>query len=90
MSNKIFSRISNEHYVVLLIFGFYATLSLFIFRGILQPGFVGTGDHVLIEFPDLALYRYSFILDYYEHAGKLNFELARYPMIIFFSFIGKL
>ena len=89
MINTIKTRLINN-YPIILILGFYTILSLFIFRGILQPGFVGNGDNILIEYPDLALYRYSYIIDFYEHAGKLNVELARYPMIIFFSFIGTI
>jgi len=87
--NTIKTRLIHN-YPIILILGFYTILSLFIFRGILQPGFVGNGDHILIEYPDLALYRYSYIIDFYEHAGKLNVELARYPLIIFFSFIGTI
>ena len=89
MITTIKTRLINN-YPIILILGFYTILSLFIFRGILQPGFVGNGDHILIEYPDLALYRYSYIIDFYEHAGKLNVELARYPLIIFFSFIGTI
>lgn len=75
---------------VVLAFSFYLIFSVFVFRGILQPGFVGNGDQVLIgSSAETSLYRYAFVLDPFEHAGKLNFELPRYPLIALFSVIGQ-
>ncbi|MCL5318541.1 MAG: hypothetical protein M1503_09840 [Thaumarchaeota archaeon] len=63
---------------------------MFIFRGILPPGFVGQGDAVLIGSSGTAPFRYGFVLDSFEQAGKLNFELPRYPVILLFSLVGRL